>query len=242
MSKGKVYIVGAGAGGLDYLTVKAHRLISKEADIVIYDRLVSEEILSEINDSAERIFAGKEPKLHHMTQEQINEAIVDYSLKGKIVVRLKGGDPMLFARGGEEIEALRKNDIEYELVPGISAAFAFAAELEVPLTYRGVADGVIFISGHSYNDEAPKLDWEFLSKGDNTIVIYMGVGNIEIISKKLIEHGMAADTPVMVAQDVGSEKSKSLITELSKVAEEIRQNSITNPAIIAMGEVVNKSR
>lgn len=238
---GKVYIVGAGAGSLDYLTVKAYKLISEAADIVIYDRLISEDIIDAINPSAQKIFAGKEPKLHHMTQDEINDAIVEYSQKGKIVVRLKGGDPFIFGRGGEEIEALEKHNIRFEVIPGITSASVAASQLNLPLTYRNIADGVIFVSGHSYKDQEPKLNWQHLSTGDNTIVIYMGVGNIAKICANLIRSDMDENTPCAVIQNAGGDNSRYLKASLKNLPDEITSNNIKNPAIIVIGEVVNKS-
>lgn len=234
----KVYIVGAGAGGLDFITLKAYRLISEIADVVIYDRLISEEIINAINPKAKKIFAGKEPKLHHMTQDEINEAIVTHANNDEIVVRLKGGDPFIFGRGGEEINQLKKYNIDYEVVPGITSASLAAAQLALPLTYRNVADGVVFVSGHSYSEESPNLDWKSLATGKNTIVVYMGIGNIYSIAQKLVENGMSEGTPCAVVQNVGFENSKSIKTSLKSIGNDIINAGIENPAIIIIGNVV----
>ncbi len=239
--KGKVYIVGAGAGGLDLMTIKAHKLISKIADVVIYDRLIADEIIDEIRDGAEKIFAGKEPQLHHMTQDQINDKIVECASQGKSIVRLKGGDPYIFGRGGEEVETLQKNNIEFEIIPGITAAAAAAAEYNIPLTYRKLADGITFISGHAYKDGIPDLDYESLAKTNNTIVIYMGVGNSKAISDKFVESGMDRDKPVALVQEAGSKNSRKIQTTIGNLHEDIEEENIKNPSIIIIGEVVKKS-
>lgn len=237
----KVYLVGAGAGGLENLTIKAYKLITKEADVVIYDRLISDDILAEINPNAEKIFAGKEPDLHHKTQDEINDLIVESANRGKIVVRLKGGDPFIFGRGGEEIEFLKQNNIESEVIPGISAAQLVASKFKIPTTFRKLADGVIYISGHNYKNEIPDLDYEYLAKTNNTIVIYMGVGNSEIISQKLIENGADENLSVAVIQEVGMKNEKVIYSNLQNLSIDIKSQNISNPAIIIIGEVVKKS-
>jgi len=238
---GKVYIVGAGAGGKDFLTLKAFEVISKQADLVIYDKLISEDIIDAINPKAQKVFAGKEPKLHHMTQDEINTAIIDFAKQGKTVARLKGGDPFIFGRGGEEIEELRDHNIKYEIIPGVTAANIAACEYEIPLTYRKLAEGAIFISGHAYNDEIPNLDWQHLTHTNNTIVIYMGIGNIGEISEHLIKAGMNKNKPACAIQNAGSDASKFVKSSIVNLASNIQKNNLKNPAIIIIGEVVNKS-
>lgn len=238
----KVYIIGAGAGNKNYLTLKAYQLLTTYPDVVIYDRLIAQDIIDIIPEKATKIFAGKEPDLHHKTQDEINDEIVIQAKKGKKVIRLKGGDPFIFGRGGEECQKLRENNIDFEVIPGISAANLSASLLNIPLTYRNVADGVIYLSGHSYNDEVPKIDYEFLAKGRNTIVLYMSVSNISIISKALLEKGMGSRTEACVISNAGSENQKHIYSDLENIAQDIEKNNIKNPAIIVIGNVVKISR
>lgn len=240
MSK-QVYIVGAGPGNKDLLTLKAYKIITEKAEVVIYDRLISDDIIDLINPDAEKIFAGKEPDRHHMTQDQINDVMVKKAKEGKTVLRLKGGDPFIFGRGGEETEILKEHDIEYEAIPGITAASAASAQVSLPLTYRKISDGVIFISGHAYDNNPPDLDWRFLADTKNTIVLYMGMGNIDIIAEKLMEYGKDSNTPCAVIQNAGLKNSDSITTCLSDIYDDIKVASLSNPAIIIIGEVVNKS-
>lgn len=237
----KIYLVGAGAGGIDNLTVKAYKLIYEDADVVIYDRLISEDIISIIKPDAEKIFAGKEPDKHHKTQEEINDLIVESAKQGKIVVRLKGGDPFIFGRGGEELEFLKEHGLTAEVIPGISAAQLAATKFKIPTTFRKLADGVIYISGHNYKNEIPNLDYEYLAKTNNTIVIYMGVGNSNIIAEKLIENGANLHLPVAVIQEVGMENERVIYSNLQNLSTDIKANDIKNPAIIIIGKVVKKS-
>lgn len=237
----KVFLVGAGSGGVGLLTVKAKDLLEK-AEVVVHDRLVSPDIMAVINPKAEKIFAGKEPDLHHMKQEDINQVLVDKAKAGKLVVRLKGGDPFIFGRGGEEIEFLEKNGIKAEVIPGISAAQAAAAELQIPLTFRGEADGVIYLSGHNYEDNDPELDYTHLAKTNCTIVIYMGIKNSGIIAENLIKKGADKNLPCAVIQNIGSENQRYIFSDLKNLSADIAKNSISNPAIIIIGSVVKKSR
>ncbi len=240
--RNKVFLIGAGAGGLDLLTLKAYEILKNQAEIVVYDRLISQDIIDIINPAAEKIFAGKEPDFHHKTQDEINSILVEKFKLGKCVVRLKGGDPFIFGRGGEEIEALREHDIEVEIVTGVSAAQAVAAKYQIPLTYRRVSDGVIYISGHNYKDEIPNLDYEYLAKTNNTIVVYMGVKNADTITQNLIKFGKKVETEVAVIQNFGNAvEEKFLKTTLAKLSLDIEKNSIKSPAIIIIGEVVKKS-
>ena len=238
----KVYIVGAGPGDVGLLTLKAKKLLTDYADVVIHDRLISKDILKLIPKKVEKIFAGKEPDLHHMKQEDINSVLVKKAKAGKKVVRLKGGDPFIFGRGGEEIEYLKKNKIKFEVVPGITSAIGAAAESLLPLTYRAVSDGVIFISGHNYEDTTPKLEYKFLAKTNSTIVIYMGVKNIGIIAKKLIENGKSAKTPCLVVSEATNKGAKKLYSDLKSLPVKMKKSAIKNPALIYIGDVVKISQ
>lgn len=241
--KGKVYIVGAGCGDPELLTVKAKRILEEETEVLIYDRLVSKEIVALVPDGTKMVFAGKEPHKHHMTQDEINASLILHAEKGKKVVRLKGGDPFIFGRGGEEILDLSMHGIDFEVIPAISASIGAAAESLVPLTYRQIADGVIFVSGHSYIEgKPPALDYKSLAIGKNTIVIYMGVAHIREISEELIKAGMNVETPCFAVQNATMETAKNIYSTLDDFANDIEDNNIKNPAIIIIGEVVNKSR
>ncbi len=238
----KVYIIGAGSGTKDYMILKAYQLLTTYPDVVIYDRLISQDIIELIPANCEKIFAGKEPDLHHKTQDEINDAIIIHAKADKKVIRLKGGDPFIFGRGGEECQKLKAHNIDFEVIPGISAANLSASLLNIPLTYRGVADGVIYLSGHAYDEELPKLDYSSLAKGKNTIVLYMSVGNIPAISKELLNHGMDRATEACVISNAGSENQKSLYSNLENISVDIEKNNIKNPSIIVIGDVVKISR
>ncbi len=238
----KVYIVGAGPGDPELLTIKAKRLLTEYADVVVHDRLISNDILKLIPKKVEKIFAGKEPELHHMKQEDINSVLVKKTLAGKKVVRLKGGDPFIFGRGGEEAEYLRKHKIEFEIVPGITSAIGAAAEAFIPLTYRGVSDGVIFITGHNYEDDEPKLDYKFLAKTDSTIVIYMGVKNISVIAKKLIKCGMNPKKPCLAISEATNKSSRKIFSSIGSISGEMSKKDIKNPCLIYIGDVVKISQ
>jgi len=241
MSKGKLYLTGAGAGDKNFLTIKAYELII-DADAVIYDRLVDPSIIDLIPQNALKVFAGKEPDKHHMTQDEINQKMVDLSSQYQKIIRLKGGDPFIFGRAGEEAEFLKKHDVEFEVIPAISAFQIGATEYNIPLTFRKLSDGLTIISGHKYNSEEPNLDWESLAKLNHTLVIYMGVGNSEVICKRLIENGMNPETPAFAGQEVGTKNSKELYSTLENFAVDIKNQNIKNPAIIVIGEVVRKSQ
>ena len=242
MKQHKVYIIGAGPGDAELLTVKAKRLLTEYADVVVHDRLISKDILKLIPKKVEKIFAGKEPDLHHMKQDDINLVLVKKARAGKKVVRLKGGDPFIFGRGGEEAEFLQKHKIKFEIVPGISAAIGAAAESNLPLTYRGVADGVIFITGHNYEGDEPALDYKYLAKTNNTIALYMGVKNIAVIAKNLIKHGAKPTTPCLVISEATNNNSKKLYCDLKSLAKKMQQGGIKNPAMIYIGNVVKISQ
>jgi len=236
----KVYIIGAGAGGIGLLTISAKEFLEK-ADVVVHDRLISPDIIALINHDAEKIFAGKEPDLHHMKQEDINQVLVDKVKQGKLVVRLKGGDPFIFGRGGEEIKFLAQNGISTEVIPGISAAQAAATTLQIPLTFRGEADGVIYLSGHNYEDKEPELDYAHLAKTKCTIVFYMAIKNIGAIAANFIKHGADEKLECAVIQNISSKNQKHIFSNLKNIEADIISNSISNPAIIIIGSVVKKS-
>ncbi|MCS7103461.1 MAG: uroporphyrinogen-III C-methyltransferase, partial [Candidatus Korarchaeum sp.] len=189
MGYGRVYLVGAGPGDPKLLTLKAVEVLRK-ADVVIYDRLVNREILKLTPENAEKIFVGKSPGKHMFTQEEINSLMVKFALEGKIVVRLKGGDPFLFGRGGEEAEALASNNIPFEIVPGISSALAAAAYAGIPLTHRSYSSSVVIVTGTQAPDTTRKVNWKKIAEAADTIVILMGLKSISRIVKALMDGGL----------------------------------------------------
>lgn len=237
MATHKVYIVGAGPGDPELLTVKAHRLLTDYAEIVIYDRLIPEELLALIPASVEKIYAGKSCRKHVMTQEDINKELVRYARTGKKVVRLKGGDPFIFGRGGEEIEHLAKNKIPYEVVSGISAASGIGAKYGIPLTHRGVATGVRFITGHQQKGKPMELDWYGLADPMTTIVVYMGLANLGTIAENLIKHGLPANTPAIAIQEGTMKTEKSHKGKLKTIAAELQKKNFEPPVIVIIGNV-----
>lgn len=239
--KGRVYITSAGAGGADELTLKAHRVITQLCDVFVYDRLVSEEIIALIPHNAEKIFAGKFPDNHIKTQDEINQLLVDYAKKGHNVCRLKGGDAFIYGRGGEEIEFLKSNDISCEVVAGLSAHQVAAQNSMLPITYRGISDNVIIVSGHSQQGGSAAIDFSCLRDKNQTIVLYMAMNNISFIVDKLLERGFRRDLPVFVEMNSGGKESKKIITSLERVIKDIKISKLSNPAIIIIGDVVLKA-
>ncbi|MDH5632354.1 MAG: uroporphyrinogen-III C-methyltransferase [Gammaproteobacteria bacterium] len=235
----KVYLVGAGPGDPDLLTVKALRLI-RNAEVIVYDRLVSPEILELIPPGVKRIYVGKATGQHHMNQDEINDVLLNLAQTGHHVVRLKGGDPFTFGRGSEEAQYLVRHGIEYEVVPGITAAAACSAYAGIPLTHRGLARGVRLMTGHCRSDEPLDLDWRSLADAETTLVFYMGLANADQISEKLVAAGRADSTPVAIVENGTKRASqRSCITTLGKLPETIRDQSIQAPAIIIIGDVVS---
>lgn len=237
---GKVYLVGAGPGDPELLTVKATRVLAS-ADILLYDSLVHDAILDISAKQAERIFVGKRFGHHSKSQAEINELLVEAAGTGKTVVRLKGGDPFVFGRGGEEVQALQEHNIAFEVIPGISAANAAAAQLQFPLTHRDFGQSVIFVSGYSKDagDGLPEYDWKFLASASITIVIYMGVHNLQQIASRLQQNGMQADTPIAILSQISLPDQSIQIHELQYVAEHSLE--IRFPALVVIGQVVRLS-
>ena len=234
--KGAVHIVGAGPGDPDLLTFRALRLM-QQADVVVYDKLVGTEVLEYLRRDAERIYVGKSKANHVKTQDQINELLLDQARAGKRVLRLKGGDPFVFGRGGEERDYLLRHGVQVEVVPGITAATGCAAATGIPLTHRDHAGAVTFVTGHGQNGE-PDLDWAALARLRQTLVIYMGVSTAGRTAAQLIEHGLAATTPVAVIENGTLASQKTAVGALGGLEALIRDNGITGPAVIVIGEVV----
>ncbi len=232
-----VYLVGAGPGDPDLLTVKALRLI-QQADVVVYDRLVSEPIRDLVPVGTKQIFAGKTARDHHMPQHETNDLLVTLARAGRSVVRLKGGDPFVFGRGGEEAVHLAENQIPFEVVPGITSSAGCAAYAGIPLTHRDYAHGVRFVTGHTQNGEEPELNWASLADPDTTLVVYMGVTNARIIANRLIEAGLSADTPA-AAINMGTRPEQKVIrTTLTALPEEIQTAGLSGATLLVIGGVV----
>ena len=237
---GTVFLVGAGPGDPELLTIRALRLL-QSADVIVYDRLVGPGVLDYARRDAERIFVGKEPTRHPVSQEQINEILAERARAGLSVVRLKGGDPFIFGRGGEEADHLRAAGVKVEVVPGITAALACAAAAGVPLTHRDHAMEVTFVTGHG-RDEGFEPDWATLARGRHTLVVYMGVGHAAEIAAKLTSHGLAAGTPIAVIQNGTLEGQRVVAGTLGQLAAVIEENGITNPAVFVIGEVARAAQ
>ncbi|UOQ85379.1 uroporphyrinogen-III C-methyltransferase [Gracilibacillus salinarum] len=234
---GKVYLVGAGPGDPDLITVKALKAI-QQADVILYDRLVNPQILQEAKKEADLIYCGKLPKLHLMKQDTINHLLVKYGKKGKNVVRLKGGDPFVFGRGAEEAEALVKNGIDYEIVPGITAGIAAPAYADIPVTHRELGRSFAVVTGHCKDGEPSEIKWEYLAKSVDTIAIYMGMSNLEYITDQLMSHGLPASTPIAIIQEGTTANQKKVSGTLQTIIEQVEKHQIQNPAMIVIGEVV----
>lgn len=232
-----VYIVGAGPGDPELLTVKATRLIAA-ADVIVYDKLVSKPILDLIPSGTTRIYAGKVARKHHMPQGEINELLVSLARSGRNVVRLKGGDPFLFGRGGEEAECLARHNIRFEIVPGITSASGCTAYAGIPLTHRGLAHGVRFITGHAHDDEALSLDWSSLADPDTTLVIYMGRIHVRRIAAELIAHGLPAGTPAAAIVNGTRPEQVTIRSDLAGLPDSIDGLDMAAPTLIVIGQVV----
>ena len=234
---GEVYLVGGGPGDPDLLTFRALRLM-QQADVVVYDRLVAKAILEMTRRDAERIYVGKEADNHAMRQEEINELLAKLAKEGKRVVRLKGGDPFIFGRGGEEIDTLAEQGIPFQVVPAVTAASGCAAYSGIPLTHRDYAQSVTFVTGH-LKDGTINLDWEHLAQANQTVVFYMGLRGMPIISKELIARGVSPEMPVALVQQGTTEKQRVITGTLSNIQELIEREQPKPPTLIIVGEVVN---
>ncbi|CAM3312051.1 siroheme synthase CysG [Asticcacaulis taihuensis] len=236
---GVVHLVGAGPGDPELLTLKALRLLS-EADVIVYDRLVGDGVMDLARRDADRFYVGKERSNHSVPQDQIHELLVEQARLGKRVVRLKGGDPFVFGRGGEEVEALRQAGIEVHITPGVTAALGCAASAAVPLTHRDHAQSVTFITGHSKDGDHSnplRLDWSALSAPHHTLVVYMGVATAREIADKLTRHGRMPDTPVLVIENGTRADERRTLTHLGALADTIAAHPPKGPALVIIGEV-----
>ncbi len=232
---GKVYLTGAGPGDMELLTMKAFRVV-KEADVIIYDRLANPDILKEAKSGCEFVYVGKEDGRHIMPQDEINETIYQNALKHDNVVRLKGGDPFVFGRGGEEAAYLFERDIKFEIIPGITSAISAPAYAGIPVTHRGVAVSFRVVTGHeSPNKTTSQIPWNNF-KTDDTIIFLMGLHNLPMISEKLIEIGKPADYPCAVISKGTTVDQKVVIGTLSDITK--KAEGIPTPALIVVGKVV----
>ena len=237
---GAVWLVGAGPGDVDLLTVKALRLI-ENAEVVVFDRLVSPEILALIPATALSIDVGKTPGFHGLKQTQINQLLVELAAAGQQVIRLKGGDPFIFGRGGEEMSCIRDAGIACHIVPGITAATGCAAATGIPLTHRDMAQSVRFITGHG-KEGRPDLAWQSLRDARQTLVFYMGLTWCEALSEALIAHGRRADTPVAIIEKGTRPDQRVMVTTLGELAETVKRHSPQSPSLLILGDVVSLYR
>jgi len=240
--KSKVYLVGAGPGDPKLITLRAVELL-KMADVVLYDRLVSKKILAMVPKKAKKVYVGRDVGDDYLHQESTNELMIKYAKTKKNIVRLKGGDPIIFGRGGEEAEYLKKRKIRFEIVPGITSGIGSATYAGIPLTHRKFASSVVFVTGHEdLQKSKDKVRWKKLAKSVDTIVIMMGLSRIGIICKQLIEGGMNKKTPVAVIQEGTTPQQKMITGNVSNISKLVTQKNIRPPSIIIIGKVVNLSK
>lgn len=235
-SKGKVYLVGAGPGSRDLLTLKAAEII-QTADVIAYDRLIQDEVLAMAKPAAERVYMGKDLGCHASRQSEINEFLARKAGEGKIVARLKGGDPFVFGRGGEEAEYLAARDIPFAVIPGVCSALSAPLSAGIPVTHRDIASSLAIVTGHCANGGKERTDWAALARID-TVVFLMGVHNVARIAKHLIEAGRAPETPAALIQQAFWDNERVLCATLGDIAERAREEKIEPPATLVVGEVV----
>ncbi|PHS25886.1 MAG: uroporphyrinogen-III C-methyltransferase [Methylophaga sp.] len=236
LQKGEVYLVGAGPGDPELLTFKALRLM-QQADIVFYDRLVSKEVLALVRREAEQVYVGKQRAWHTVRQEEINQLLLTHAQQGKRVLRLKGGDPFIFGRGGEEIETLAAEKIPFQVVPGITAASGCSSYAGIPLTHRDYSQSCTFVTGQLKQGELD-LNWPALVQPRQTIVVYMGLAGLPVLTKKLQQHGLSAEMPVALVQQGTTSQQKVWISTIAEIAEVAEREQPVAPTLVIIGEVV----
>jgi uroporphyrinogen III methyltransferase/synthase len=235
----KVYLVGAGPGDPGLITVKGLECV-RAADVIVYDRLVHPSILDEARSDAEMIYVGKASSNHTMKQDDINQLLVDKARQREYVVRLKGGDPFVFGRGGEEAEELAKAGIDFEIVPGITSAIAVPAYAGIPVTHRGLCCTLGIITGHEDpNKEVSSIKWDKISTGIDTLVFLMGVENLPNIVSELVANGRSADTPVALIRWGTRSEQETLTGTLEDIVEKVKSTGFKSPAVTVVGDVVN---
>lgn len=235
---GIVYIVGAGPGDVDLITVKGLKCIEK-ADVILYDRLVNKDLLSYAKKGAKLVSCGKLPNCHTMQQNTINKELVKYAKKGNIVTRLKGGDPFIFGRGAEEAIACQEEGVPFEIVPGVTSGIAAAAYAGIPITHREFSSSFAVITGHRKEGEPDNINWEALAKSVDTLAIYMGMKNLNYLTEKLLLHGKSKKTPVALIHQGTTHHQHTIIGTLETIYEKAVHEQVKNPSMIIVGEVVN---
>ena len=237
MSNGEVFLIGAGPGDPDLLTLRAFRLLQK-ADVVLYDALVSDGVMALVPESVERVYVGKRRANHSVPQTGINQLLVDYAKQGKRVARLKGGDPFIFGRGGEEIETLAEQHVPFQVVPGITAASGCSAYSGIPLTHRNYAQSVRFVTGQ-LRDGSVDLPWPELVVEGQTLVFYMGLKGLPIICERLISNGMDEKMPVALIEKGTTQDQRVLVSELGQLPAMIKEEQVMSPSLFVVGRVVS---
>lgn len=233
---GEVYLIGGGPGDPELLTLRALRLL-QQAEVIVYDHLISHEVLELARPGAQRVYVGKESGYHTLPQPEVNALLIAFARQGKRVARLKGGDPYVFGRGGEEAEALAAHGIPFQVVPGITAACGIAASAGVPLTHRDYAHSCVLVTGHLKNGGID-LDWDALARPDQTIAVYMGLKGLPILCRELVAHGLPASTPAMVVQKGTTPEQRVVAGTLESLPHAAAAAALGPPTMIIVGEVV----
>ncbi len=239
MKSGKVYLVGAGPGDPGLMTVKGLDCL-RHADVVIYDRLVDESILNETRSEAEKIYVGKASSHHTLEQGMINQLLIQKAREGKVVVRLKGGDPFVLGRGGEEAKALAENEIPFEVVPGVSSAVAVPAYAGIPVTHRGIASSVMIVTGHKASEKnEASIAWDRIANATDTLVVLMGLGNLENVVDQLVKNKKAPSTPVAVITHGTTGRQRCVIGTLEDIKVKVKSENLQPPSVVIVGDVVH---